>query len=120
MEEARELGAAESECWCAGHTGGSLRLPAIAFLSRFSFKDDDAAEALRSRMERERGGGGLGRGTLTQSGSAVALNGLGARCGLRTCPSLGAFTCERAGMPLSSHHLRLSELAGGKPGSIDS
>lgn len=115
-----EEGAAECDCWCAGHTGGSFRLPATAFLSRFSCNDVDAAGALRSRMDRERGGGGLGRGTLTQSGSVVALNGLGARCGLRTCPSLGGLIVERAGIPLSSHHFLLSELAGGKPGSIDS
>lgn len=117
VEEALEVGAPG---WCAGQTGGSFRDPAIAFLSKFSFKDVVAAEVLRSRTERERGGGGFGRGTLTQSGSVVGLNGLGARCGLRTYPSPGGLTFERAAVPLSSHHLRLSELAGGKPGSIDS
>lgn len=93
-----------------------MRLTGVALPFEFWL----AAEELRSRIERLRGGGGFGRGTLTQSGSVVALKGLGALCGLRTYPSAGGLTCERAGMPLSSHHLRLSELAGGKPGSIDS
>jgi hypothetical protein len=118
VEEALEVGAAAA--WCAGQTGGSFRDPAIAFLSKFSLRGAVAVEVLRSRTESERGGGGLGRGTLTQSGSVVALKGLGARWGLRTYPSPGGLTFERAAVPLSSHHLRLSELAGGRPGSIDS
>jgi hypothetical protein len=35
-------------------------------------------------------------------------------------PSVGGLTKDLAGIPLSSHHFLLSELAGGSPGSIAS
>lgn len=68
------------DCWCGGQTGGNLRPTGVALPFEFWL----IVEGVRSRIERVRGGGGLGRGTLTQSGSLVALNGLGALCGLRT------------------------------------
>jgi hypothetical protein len=66
-------------------------------------------------------GVGHGFSTSTQSESALpGVNGFPA-LGVADCEPLGGIlTAERAGMPLSSHHLRLSELAGGSPGSTDS
>lgn len=61
-----------------------------------------------------------GFSTLTQSGSLVGVNGLLGRPGFGTCRAVGGATVERAGMPLSSHHFLLSELAGGRPGSTES
>lgn len=70
------------------------------------------------------GGGGLGfssgRSTLIQSDSGLAENGFDGLFGFGTWFALGGFNAERAGIPLSSHHFLLSELAGGRPGSIDS
>ena len=69
------------------------------------------------------GGLGVGHGfsTSTQSESALpGANGLPALGAVGCEPLGGILTAERAGMPLSSHHLRLSELAGGSPGSTDS
>ena len=67
-----------------------------------------------------RKGGVSGFSTFTQSGSAVGLNGLDGRSEFGRYRSLGGLTVERAGMPLSSHHFLLSELAGGRPGSTES
>lgn len=61
-----------------------------------------------------------GFSTLTQSGSLVGVKGLLGRPGLGTWREVGGAAVDRAGMPLSSHHFLLSELAGGKPGSMGS
>lgn len=77
---------------------------------------------VRVRVGRAGGlGFGHGASTSTQSESALpGVNGL-PDLGVVDCDPLGGIlTAERAGMPLSSHHLRLSELAGGSPGSTDS
>jgi len=55
-----------------------------------------------------------------QSGWLLGVHGLDGRSGLGSMPLPGGCSVERAGIPLSSHHLRLSELAGGRPGSIES
>lgn len=89
--------------------GGSLRV-ATGFVAL------SVAESLREAArsaERD-------RWTLTQSGSSLVVNGFDTRFGLGMKPMLGGCKVDRAGMPLSSHHLRLSELAGGRPGSMDS
>lgn len=66
-------------------------------------------------------------GTATQSGSSVGGNGLEGRFGLRITVELslppkpdGGPTVDCAILPLSSHHLCRSELAGGSPGSTGS
>ena len=69
------------------------------------------------------GGLGVGHGFSTSTQSEPTLlgaNGLPELGGVDCEPLGGGLTAERAGMPLSSHHLRLSELAGGRPGSTDS
>jgi hypothetical protein len=86
--------------------------------------------SLRGGLDEGRGGsedmllweGGRGgmRGTVTQSGSSVGANGFEGRFGFGMAPGCGGLRSERAGRPLSSHHFRLSELAGGRPGSIGS
>jgi hypothetical protein len=67
------------------------------------------------------GGFGVGQGfsTWTQSDSLAGVKGFPDASVFEPLGG-GGLTAERAGMPLSSHHLRLSELAGGRPGSIDS
>lgn len=65
-------------------------------------------------------GGVLGFSTFTQSGSLVGVHGFDGLARFGTCPALGGFTVDLAGMPLSSHHFLLSELAGGSPGSTES
>jgi hypothetical protein len=60
------------------------------------------------------------RGTVTQSGSSLAVYGLDGRLGFGTAPFCGGIRSDRAGRLLSNHHFRLSELAGGRPGSIES
>ena len=60
------------------------------------------------------------RGTVTQSGSSVGVYGFDGRFGFGTKPFCGGFMEDRAGWPLSNHHFLLSELAGGKPGSMGS
>lgn len=64
------------------------------------------------------------RGTDTQSGSSVGVNGLGGRLGLSTLvmplPVTGDVISTRAGWPFASHHFCRSELAGGSPGSMAS
>ncbi len=65
------------------------------------------------------------RGTLTQSGSSEWENGFGFLLGLRIVCwddliGLGGVTVDRAILPFSNHHFCLSELAGGRPGSIES
>jgi hypothetical protein len=64
-------------------------------------------------------------GMLTQSGSSEGLNGLCGLLGLRIVSveafmGFGGLMVERANFPLSSHHLCRSELAGGRPGSMES
>jgi len=64
-------------------------------------------------------------GTLTQSGSSVGTYGLDGRLGFRIVCCLGfsgfgGLMEERAILAFSSHHFCLSELAGGRPGSIAS
>lgn len=69
------------------------------------------------------GGGGSGLGirfTSTQSGSGLGVKGLLGLLGLGKWLSDGGCTRDRAGRPLSSHHFRRSELAGGRPGSMES
>lgn len=69
------------------------------------------------------GGFGVGHGfsTSTQSESPLlGAKGFPELDAVERAPFGGILTVDRAGMPLSSHHLRLSELAGGKPGSTDS
>jgi hypothetical protein len=69
------------------------------------------------------GGFGVGHGFSTSTQSDPTLLGANGfpELGEVNCePSGGGLAAERAGMPLSSHHLRLSELAGGSPGSTDS
>jgi hypothetical protein len=65
------------------------------------------------------------RGTLTQSGSSVGLKGFDGRFGLRMVCwdeliALGGVAVDRAILPFSNHHFCRSELAGGRPGSIES
>lgn len=64
------------------------------------------------------------RGMDTQSGSSVGVNGLAGRFGLSTLlipfPVTGGVMSTRADCPFASHHFCLSELAGGRPGSMAS
>lgn len=60
------------------------------------------------------------RGTVTQSGSSLTVYGFDGRFGFGTAPFCGGLKADRAGWLLSNHHFRLSELAGGRPGSIES
>jgi hypothetical protein len=85
--------------------GGSLRGPFVA--------GEFDGRGLEAR------GAGI-RGTVTQSGSSPTVYGLDGRLGFGTAPFCGGFRADRAGWLLSNHHLRLSELAGGRPGSIES
>jgi len=55
-----------------------------------------------------------------QSGCDVGVKGLERRSGFSIRSVFGGWILERAGRPLSSHHFRRSELAGGRPGSIES
>lgn len=48
------------------------------------------------------------------------MNGFDGLFGFGVAPSCMGLMSDRAGLPLSSHHFLLSELAGGKPGSIES
>ena len=77
--------------------------------------------------------------TVTQSGSGLGVKGFDGLWGLRIERAFGGSIVDRAGrpvpmiirrpfrkgtvirgLPLSSHHLRRSELAGGRPGAIGS
>jgi hypothetical protein len=60
------------------------------------------------------------RCTVIQPGSSVAAQGFEGRAGLGIAPFSGGVILERAGCPFSSHHFLLSELAGGRPGSMES
>jgi len=60
------------------------------------------------------------RGTVTQSGSSLCVYGFDGRFGFGTAPFCGGSRSDLAYLPLSSHHFLLSELAGGRPGSIGS
>lgn len=60
------------------------------------------------------------RGTVTQSGSSLCAYGFEGLFGFGTAPFCGRSRSDLANLPLSSHHFRLSELAGGRPGSIAS
>ncbi len=57
---------------------------------------------------------------MTQSGSSVGVYGFDGRFGFGTRPFSGGLREDRAGWLLSSHHFLLSELAGGRPGSMGS
>lgn len=59
-------------------------------------------------------------GTVTQSGSSVSSYGFEGRWGFGIKPFCGGWIFDLAGWLLSSHHFRVSELAGGSPGSIGS
>jgi len=60
------------------------------------------------------------RGTVTQSGSSLYVYGFDGRLGFGRAPFCGGSRPDIAYLPLSSHHFLLSELAGGRPGSIGS
>lgn len=67
----------------------------------------------------------LDLGIATQSGSSDGVNGFEGRLGFSITvefplTDFGGPTVDLAILPLSSHHLCRSELAGGKPGSIGS
>lgn len=62
----------------------------------------------------------LGLLTSTQSGSLVGVHGFGGRLVFGTSASTGGLRLDRAGIPPSSHHFLRSELAGGKPGAMES
>lgn len=60
------------------------------------------------------------RGTVTQSGSSVGIQGLEGLEGFGMASLLGGRIVDLAGRPFSNHHLLRSELAGGRPGSMES
>jgi hypothetical protein len=65
------------------------------------------------------------RGTATQSGSSLGVKGFDGRWGFSMAEELslvilGGAIPDLAILPLSSHHLWRSELAGGRPGSMAS
>jgi hypothetical protein len=62
----------------------------------------------------------IGFGTVIQSGSSVSRNGFDERFGFGIAPLEGGCIVDLAGRLFSSHHLRLSEDAGGRPGSMES
>jgi hypothetical protein len=97
--------------------GGRVRVPLVEFEFEFEFRGfggggaTDLAAGCR---------GPVIRGTVTQSGSSVGMYGFDGRLGFGIRPCCGGLRADRAGCPLSSHHFLLSELAGGKPASIES
>jgi len=95
--------------------GGSLRVVSLAGTRpRMEEDAEEMVEWVDSALA------GLMRGTVTQSGSSVGVHGLEGLAGLGSMPDCGGWIDERAGRPFSSHHFRRSELAGGRPGSMES
>jgi hypothetical protein len=90
--------------------GGSLR--GVVTRPRISGRTDEVVDWYDSaRADFE---------TVIQSGSSLGRNGFDGRLGFGVAPLSGGRTVDLAGSPFSSHHLRRSEDAGGRPGSMGS
>jgi hypothetical protein len=95
--------------------GGGVRVPLVEFEFEFRGFGGGGATDLAASCR-----GAVIRGTVTQSGSSVGVYGFDGRLRFGIRPCCGGLRADRAGCPLSSHHFLLSELAGGRPASIES